>query len=84
MILDLHQTTKMSDIKRVYRELALKYHPDRNNKSEEDRAKAAEMMALINEAYETLSDPAKRNEYDIEYKENVGVKPKKGEEFKWE
>lgn len=41
------------------------------------------MMSLINEAYEVLSNPAKRKEYDVEYKENVVPKPKNAEEFKW-
>lgn len=49
-----------SDIKSAYRRLALKHHPDRNqgNKTSEGRFKE------INEAYEVLSDPAKRKLYD--------------------
>ncbi len=46
-------------IKKAYHELALKYHPDLN-KSEEARDK----MKSINEAYEVLSDPEKRADYD--------------------
>lgn len=47
------------EIKKAYHELALKYHPD-VNKSEEARDK----MKSINEAYEVLSDPEKRADYD--------------------
>jgi DnaJ-class molecular chaperone len=53
-----------ADIKRIresYRELAFKYHPDRNAK---DPA-ASEQMKTINEAYAVLSNPNKRAEYDM-------------------
>ncbi|TCS94367.1 molecular chaperone DnaJ [Tepidimonas ignava] len=50
------------DIKKAYRKLAMKYHPDRN---QGDAAKAAEeKFKEVKEAYEILSDPDKRAAYD--------------------
>jgi len=48
------------DIKRAYRKLAVKYHPDRNAGNKE----AEEKFKEINNAYEVLSNPEKRNVYD--------------------
>jgi DnaJ-class molecular chaperone len=50
-----------TEIKKAYRSLSLKYHPDRN--SNED---AIEKIQRVNEAYEILSDQAKRQQYDME------------------
>ena len=50
----------IKQIKEAYRELALKYHPDRNRND----VKATEKMKQINEAYAVLADPDKRQDYD--------------------
>ncbi len=59
-VLGVEKTTGAEDIKKAYRKLALKYHPDRNP----DDKKAEEKFKKISEAYAVLSDPKKRKEYD--------------------
>jgi DnaJ-class molecular chaperone len=54
------------DIKKAYRVLSLKYHPDHNSDTE-----AHENMAKINEAYATLNDESSRAEYDNKQNRNV-------------
>ncbi|PRP89588.1 dnaJ [Planoprotostelium fungivorum] len=57
--LDLPRDATQSQIKKAYRALSLKYHPDKN--SEED---ASTKFIQVGEAYETLGDPEKRKTYD--------------------
>lgn len=59
-VLEVARTSDKESIKKSYRKLALKYHPDRNPDSKE----AEERFKLINEAYEVLSDDKKRSIYD--------------------
>jgi len=45
--------------------LALKWHPDKNNESEEKKVKAEKMFQQISEAYACLSDPEKKRQHDL-------------------
>jgi DnaJ-class molecular chaperone len=62
--LEVAPTATPSDIKKAYRRLALKHHPDRNPPSEKDAATAR--FRLVNEAYEVLIDHVRREQYDAE------------------
>ena len=63
--LGVGKNASQKDIKNAYRKLARKYHPDANQKNKA----AEERFKEVSEAYETLSDPKKRTEYDqqVEY-----------------
>ena len=60
-VLGVDRKARPADIKKAYRKLARKYHPDLNPG---DR-RAEERFKRITEAYETLSDPQKRKEHDL-------------------
>lgn len=59
-VLEVPRSASQNDIKKKYRELTRKYHPDKNQGSKE----ASEKFAEVAEAYEVLSDPKKRRLYD--------------------
>jgi DnaJ-class molecular chaperone len=58
-VLGVTKTASAAEIKKAYRQLALKFHPDRNK-----AADAAEKFKEISEAYEILSNPQKKQNYD--------------------
>lgn len=59
-ILGIDRNASKSEIKKAYRKLAMKYHPDRNKGDKS----AEEMFKKISEAYAVLSDKEKRKQYD--------------------
>lgn len=59
-ILGVAKNATDTEIKKAYRKLALQYHPDRNP----DNKEAEEKFREVNEAYQVLSDPQKRAQYD--------------------
>lgn len=60
-ILGISQKATDNEIKKAYRELSFKYHPDKT----QNDPKSASKIYEINEAYETLSDSSKRRNYDM-------------------
>lgn len=71
-ILGVHRNASQEEIKRAYRQLALKYHPDRNP----GRREAEELFKEAAEAYSVLCDPHKRSTYD-----HFGLEGLRGEGF---
>lgn len=68
-ILGIKQTAKQEDIKKAYRKLAMKHHPDRNH----GKTNSDFEFKKINEAYSILSDEIKKEEYDkkLAYEKNM-------------
>ncbi|WP_286974278.1 molecular chaperone DnaJ [Acetomicrobium sp. UBA5826] len=77
-ILGIGRDASQEEIKRAYRKLVRQYHPDANPGNKE----AEEKFKLINEAYEVLSDPQKKAQYD--QFGFVGDVPPQGGEGPWD
>ncbi len=75
-ILGVPKNATEDDIKKAYRKLAMKHHPDRNQGEGDDTKKSEEKFKEAKEAYEMLSEPAKRAAYD-QYG-HAGVDPNVG------
>jgi len=58
-VLGVEPSAEAESIRRQYRKLARRFHPDVN-----PDPKSHDLMARINEAFETLIDPTRRSEYD--------------------
>lgn len=80
-LLDVDRTASQNDIKKAYRKLARKYHPDLN---QGDNA-SADKFKVLNEAHEVLSDPEKRKKYDqlgSQWQQHQG-EGGRSEDFNW-
>ena len=73
-ILGVPKNAEDSQIKKAYRSLSLKYHPDRNQGND-----TTQKMKEINEAYDILGDNDKRKQYDM--KQNMSTNPFGGQEM---
>lgn len=60
-ILGIQRSASGDEIKKAYRKMAMKFHPDRN---QDNTVNSEEKFKEVNEAYECLSDPGKRRVYD--------------------
>ena len=64
-ILGINKNASDSDIKKAFKKLSIKWHPDKwANKPEKEQKEAEEKFKEINEAYQVLSDPQKKSNYD--------------------
>ncbi|EUD69566.1 DnaJ like subfamily B member 4 [Plasmodium inui San Antonio 1] len=69
-VLGVPRDATEDDIKKAYRKLALKWHPDKHL-DENDKNAAEEKFKTISEAYDVLSDPDKRKTYDLYGEEGI-------------
>ena len=65
-ILELPRDANIDDVKKAYKKLALKYHPDKNKDKD-----AAQKFNNISEAYQVLSDSHKKFDYDNRHINNI-------------
>ncbi|PAA65995.1 hypothetical protein BOX15_Mlig034118g4, partial [Macrostomum lignano] len=67
-ILEINPDASEAEVRKAYRQMALRWHPDKNQTNPDE---AERRFKLISEAYEVLSDPEKRRIYDFYGKEGL-------------
>jgi molecular chaperone DnaJ len=77
-ILGVSPTASTDDIKKAYRALAMRHHPDRN-----PDASAERRFDAIKKAYELLSDPQKRAEYNYSQNNRIVIDPEQEAQNQW-
>lgn len=71
-VLEINKDATQDDIKRAYRQLAMKWHPDKHvSDSEQDKKKAEDKFKALSEAYEILGNHETRKIYDIDRLHNI-------------
>ena len=73
-ILEISPNANSDTIERVFRYLAMRYHPDNQDTGDQSRFQA------VVEAHDTLKDPVKRAQYDVQHNNHSGVRKKLAEE----
>jgi tetratricopeptide (TPR) repeat protein len=78
-VLGVHRTSTASEIKAKFKELSLKWHPDKCvTMDAEQRAEAERKFKVIMEAHATLKDPDRRREYDLKQSDRAFTRPTSG------
>jgi len=67
-VLEISPNANSETIERIFRYFAMRYHPDNRETGDESR------FSDIVEAHNTLKDPVKRAQYDIQYKDNLNIR----------
>jgi len=73
-LLEISPNANSETIERIFRYFAMRYHPDNRETGDESR------FSEIVEAHNTLRDPVKRAQYDLQYKEHLGLRRELAEE----
>ena len=69
-VLGITKDANEEEIKKAYKKLAMKYHPDKNPDGEKETAEAE--FKKISEAYSIIGDPIKRRNYDLGIPTSIG------------
>ena len=80
MLLGVSRNSSNDEIRKAFKKLAAKWHPDKNNETEEKKNFAEKKFKEINAAYNILNDPYKREIYDKTGKDEISEQKYKSEE----